>query len=273
MATADLLHSSERGRPALDPFDPARLRELASLHRTGYATAAPFPHAVLDDFLPLDVAERLLEEFPHPRTFRSESSLTEPRRWGKLRSTGEESFSPFARSVLRGFCEAPFLAFVSSLTGKPGLLSDGDTAGSLRHYGRGARLGVHADGNFHPRLQAFRRVNLILYLNHDWHEAHGGQLELWDERMSGCVKRIAPAFNRAILFDVHDTAYHGFPDPIRCPRGTTRKSVQFYYYTAEAPDGSVQPHGTIFHWRASDRWDPYRLVQGAYQILRRRRAR
>lgn len=254
-------------------LDPSRLRDLALAHRASYAAAEPFRHVVLDDFLPREAAEQLLREFPAPDTFRSESSLSEPRRLGKLRSSREETFSPFTRKLLHELCDAPFLGFLSSLTGIEDLRSDHDRAGALRHYGRGGRLGVHVDGNFHPGLQAFRRVNLILYLNREWDDAYRGHLELWDERVSRCVKRIAPGFNRAVVFDVHDTAHHGFPDPLRCPRGTTRKTVQLYYYTGEAPDAATHAHGTLFQWRASDRFSVERLWHAAYHRVRGRRRR
>jgi hypothetical protein len=37
-------------------FDAAHLTALARAHRDRYASAAPFPHVVFDDFLPLDHA-------------------------------------------------------------------------------------------------------------------------------------------------------------------------------------------------------------------------
>lgn len=45
-------------------FDPARLKALAQSFHDTYATAQPFPHVVIDDFLPVHVAEGLLAEFP-----------------------------------------------------------------------------------------------------------------------------------------------------------------------------------------------------------------
>ncbi|MGH0033043.1 MAG: 2OG-Fe(II) oxygenase [Myxococcota bacterium] len=254
-------------------LDADRLRDLALAHRASYAKALPFRHVVLDDFLPAPAAERILHEFPPPDTFRSESSLKEPRRLGKRRSHSEEAFPPFLRRVLGELCDDTFLDFVGTLSGIPDLLSDHDRAGALRHYGRGSRLGIHADANFHAGLGAFRRVNLILYLNRDWQASYRGDLELWNERLTGCQARIAPAFNRAVLFDVHDRAFHGFPDALRCPRGTTRKTIQLYYYTREPAEADARPHGTLFHWRDADRWHPHRLWHAAYHTLRRRRSR
>jgi hypothetical protein len=41
--------------------------QLAEANREAYRNGDPFPHIVLDDFLPLEVCEQLLQEFPNPR--------------------------------------------------------------------------------------------------------------------------------------------------------------------------------------------------------------
>jgi hypothetical protein len=48
-------------------FDRASLqRRLASV-RPDYVAAEPFPHCVIDDFVPASVLEQVLAEFPDPR--------------------------------------------------------------------------------------------------------------------------------------------------------------------------------------------------------------
>jgi hypothetical protein len=53
--------------------------------------------------------------------------------------------------------------------------------------------------------------------------------------MRTCVQRVAPVFNRCIIFAVGPRALHGFPDPIQCPAGVSRKCLALYYFTAEKP--------------------------------------
>lgn len=52
----------------LDPLsfsvDREMLEALAGAHAAEYRAAEPFPHIVLDDFLPAPVVERLVDEFP-----------------------------------------------------------------------------------------------------------------------------------------------------------------------------------------------------------------
>jgi hypothetical protein len=234
-------------------FDFNRLFERAALNQEGFRDAQPFPHLVIDDFLPRDVAEQLLEDYPPPEKFNSESTSVEPRRKRKLRSINEADFTPYMREVLQKFNSPLFVQFLEELSGIEALRPDPDLGGALRHFGRGGRLGIHADFNFHGGLQMYRRLNLILYLNKGWKTSYRGELELWDANVTRCQKQIAPLFNRAVIFAAADGCYHGFPKPLRCPQGTTRKSIQFYYYTTEPPLGEpIAHHGTEFRWRPQD---------------------
>jgi hypothetical protein len=234
-------------------FDRAVLQDLASRSRERYAAAAPFPHVVLDEMFPPEVAARLLLEFPPPDRFVAEHDPREPRRQGKFTSTDEAVFGPFTRHLLRHLNSPLFLEFLEAMTGISGLLPDPDISHALRHFTRDGCLGVHADFNYHGGLRLDRRLNMILYLNKDWSADWRGDLELWDREMRQCVVRVAPLFNRCIVFAVTDWAYHGFPEPLRCPEGTTRQSLQLYYYTKGRPVDEVSPpHPTLFQRRPQD---------------------
>jgi len=236
-------------------FSRAELAERAASLRDVYAQAQPFPHAVMDEFFPRDVAARIIDEFPPLGAARWHGSgVRNPQRQHKHISTDEESFSPCIRQVLYQLNARPFLEFVESVTGIAPLLPDPDIGHTLRHFERGGCLGVHTDFNWHKGLELHRRVNLIVYLNRDWRDEYGGHLELWDDAMTGCVKRIAPEANRAVLFATNDHTPHGFPDPLACPPGQTRKTIQMYYYTSSMPDDELAPpHRTIFRLRPGER--------------------
>jgi hypothetical protein len=47
-------------------------------------------------------------------------------------------------------------------------------------------------------------VNVLLYLNDSLDDRYGADLELWDARMSCCVKRITPISNRLVIFSSGD---------------------------------------------------------------------
>lgn len=234
-------------------LDAGRLMELAQRHRDGYRSAEPFPHAVLDDFLPSDVAERILAAFPAPGeiAWHRFDRPTEK----KLATTQIEEIPPAVRLLLHEFNSPPALRFLETLTGIPRLIPDPYLrGGGLHQIERGGWLKVHADFNRHEDWGLDRRLNLLLYFNKDWQEDYAGHLELWDPQMTRCVKKVAPLFNRCVVFTTTESSFHGHPDPLLCPPGQTRKSMALYYYTVGRPESEgVGTFPTTFRERPDER--------------------
>jgi Rps23 Pro-64 3,4-dihydroxylase Tpa1-like proline 4-hydroxylase len=230
-------------------LDPERLEALAEEHADAYSSAEPFPHAVIDDLLPAEVLERVLDEFPGPdhpiwRKFEHEHSK-------KLALLDETRMPPFTRDLLYQLNGGTFIRFLERLTGIHGLVPDPHfEGGGLHQIQRGGRLEVHADFNWHQLLRLDRRLNMLVYLNKDWQDSYGGYLELWDREMTRCVERIAPLYNRCVVFSTTDFSHHGHPHPLACPPGMTRKSLALYYYTNGRPDEErSDPHSTLYQKR------------------------
>ena len=65
------------------------------------------------------------------------------------------------------------------------------------------------------------------------------------------VKAYIPIFNSIGLFATSDNSWHGNPDPVKCPKGQSRKSLALYYYTDGRPKGEISPffnNSTIFKY-------------------------
>ena len=221
-------------------YDPHALREQ-------YQAADPFPHIVIDGLFEDADLERILADFPRPeemRWMRFDSPLEK-----KLGYYHEHSvLAPSVRAFLDAMNGFEMLLFLEALTGIEGLIPDPYFGGGgLHQIEPGGFLKIHADFNVHPKLKVDRRLNMLTYLNKDWREEWGGHLELWDPTMTECRQRIAPLFNRTVVFSTTDTSFHGHPHPLTSPPGVTRKSVSLYYYTAGRPaeEWSGQ-HDTIF---------------------------
>ena len=233
-------------------FDLDYLSDIVTRYSAGYNAAKPFPHVVIDDFLPEAVVERILDEFPSPDAddwFRFQLGTER-----KLQTTAELGIGPFTRQVLNQFNSSAVIEFLEALTSVEHLVPDPHYAGGgLHQIERGGFLKVHADFNHHPRLDLERRLNLLLYLNRDWSDEWGGHLELWDTSMTAMVERIAPIFNRCVVFSTTSFSYHGHPDPLKCPEGVTRKSMALYYYTKDRPSEELMPaHSTRFQRRPGE---------------------
>ena len=158
------------------------------------------------------------------------------------------TLAPVVRAFLDAMNGYEMLQFLEALTGIEGLIPDPYFGGGgLHQIEPGGFLKIHADFNVHPKLKLDRRLNLLTYLNKDWRDEWGGHLELWNAPMTERRQRIAPLFNRTVVFSTTDTSFHGHPHPLTSPPGVTRKSVSLYYYTAGRPqEERSAPHDTIF---------------------------
>ena len=252
----------------------ADLQRLGRSLAADYRGADPFPHAVIDDFLEPDRLEAVRREFPELAKTRGAKSYDDPDQI-KRASRDEAQFGAQTRRLMHYLNSAPFLEFLSALTGIDDLIADPTfEGGGLHEILPGGFLKVHADFNKHRQTGLDRRLNLLVYLNRDWEDAWGGGLELWDREMTRCARTVLPTFNRAVVFTTTDVSYHGHPDPLRCPRGRSRRSLALYYYTEGRPAEEVgEGHSTLFRDRpgtddATRPWQP-QLRTRVKRIIRR----
>lgn len=255
-------------------LDAARLRPLAEGLSAEYAGAEPFPHAVIDGLFPADVLRRVARGFP--RAGEELWHRFDNPRQKKLATLDETRIEPHARWLLYQLNSSVFVNFLEQLTGVGGLIPDPHfEGGGLHQIERGGFLKIHADFNRHPKLRLDRRLNLLLYLNEGWREEYGGHLELWDRDVARCVKKIAPVFNRCVVFTTTDYSFHGHPEPLACPPGVTRKSLALYYYSNGRPaEESAGEHGTLVRARPGETIDGLngRTASGLFKSALRRLA-
>jgi hypothetical protein len=234
----------------------------------GFAQARPFNHAVIDDFFPLDLARALEAEFPaydSPVWHEYDNPL-------EIKKTCN-SWLSFPAVTYRTFSHlnsTPVLALFSRLLGIADLQADlGLNGGGWHAHAPGGRLNPHLDYSIHPKLGLQRKLNLIIYLTEGWRPEWGGGLGLWghDPVTGGpgaLVEKVAPLFNRAVLFDTTQNSWHGLPEEIRCPPGLLRKSLAVYYLVDPPPE--APPRGkALFAPTEAQRGDP-----GVADLIRKR---
>jgi hypothetical protein len=225
----------------------ARLPTMA----THYGANKPCPHILLKDFLEPSTALAMAEQFPQPRS----DAWTQYKHANenKLGMAKRQLFPPAIAAVADELNSSEFVAWISELTGIPNLMADPMLeGGGLHQSGQGGYLNVHTDFSMHHfHTNWRRRVNLILYLNPEWRDEWGGALELWEPRMARCAAKYPPLLNHALIFTTDERSLHGFPDPLTCPKGVSRKSLALYYYTIEN-DKKVHGHSTDYFARPQD---------------------
>jgi hypothetical protein len=236
--------------PALADCIDARVLADPDRHAAGFARRDPFRHVVIDGFLAADLADQLLAGFP---PFERGNARNEAGEVGgkstveRIRGLG----APYEQ--LDGLVRSrPFLDFLSRLTGIPDLLYDPFYFGGGTHENReGQDLDPHVDFNRHPVEDWHRRLNLIVYLNREWHDDWGGSLELHSDPHSpdDRVQCITPLFNRCVVFETTEWSWHGFSRITLPPgrRDLSRKSIALYFYTRERPPDELgDTHSTIY---------------------------
>jgi 2OG-Fe(II) oxygenase superfamily len=231
-----------------------------------YRDNHPCPHILLKDFLEPQTALAMAQEFPRPTSdawtqykHANENKLGMPKR---------ELFPAMIGGVTDELNTPEFVAWVSELTGIPNLIADPMLeGGGLHQSGPGGYLNVHTDFSQHHFHTTWRRrVNLILYLNPEWDDSWGGAIELWERssagklegKMSRCAAKYAPLLNNALVFTTDDKSLHGFPDPLTCPPGQSRKSLALYYYTVEQE--KIVAHSTDYFARPQDGWGKAAMI-------------
>jgi hypothetical protein len=131
------------------PILAAELFDKADSYRKKFDTAKPFRHVLISQFFDPAIAEAMLAEFPVPR----ESEM--------INEFGIKN-RKFACRDVRSI--GPTYCLIDDYISSPEF--------------------AHVDFNVHPATKHHRRFNAIIYLNKEWKEEWGGNLELhtnpWD---------------------------------------------------------------------------------------------
>jgi hypothetical protein len=198
-----------------------------------YVHASPFPHIVIDDFLLEDAIAPAIADFPDNTDpgWRAYAHVNEH----KFADTNWQAWAPSLQRVLADVQSPRFVDFLQALTGMEDLIIDESLNGGGLHQSiTGGFLNMHADFTVHPQHRDWRRrVNLLIYLNDDWDDAWGGQLELWSTDMKRREQVISPIRNRAVIFTTDVDSFHGHPEPLTCPPDRARRSMALYYFSVE----------------------------------------
>ena len=216
-----------------------------------FQSASPFPHLVLDNFFNDAFAQKLLVYFP---VFDPSKAINELGLVGKKAvNTKIVDLNDTYKELDELFKSSDFLMFMSTITGIPELLYDPEYIGGGTHENlEGQELDPHVDFNYHPGMKWHRRLNLLIYLNNEWNESWGGNIELhsdpWNPNQDK-VQSFVPLMNRCVLFETSEKSWHGFKK-IELPqdkKGLSRKSIAVYFYTKDRPAEEIRPEHSTFY--------------------------
>ena len=228
------------------------LHSVAEECYNSYVTADPFPHIVFDNFFNEIILDEILNEFP--KNLEKIGDKFHTNQENKSFSTDPDKLSPSVIDFFNFTNSHKFINFINKLSGieRPLIPDPYLFGGGLHELKDGGFLNIHCDFNKDPKMKLDRRINVLIYLNHDWQSQYGGALELWDKDMKNCVQKIKPIFNRMVIFNTTDFSFHGNPDKVNIPDDSkSRKSIALYYYSNGRPDNERSPkdHTTLWENR------------------------
>lgn len=204
-------------------------------YRKDFDSNKPYRHLVIDNFLHGSIASNILHDLDY-------DYLNNHSKWDcrndsgiqvKDRSnwSGGKNIPLYTSSILKELNSAMFLEWLTEVTGVEGLIPDVYyDAGGFNRMSNGHHLAYHCDGNKNDRMNVYRALNVIIYLNKDWKEEFNGHLKF---KKDDTITSISPLYNRCVIFKTDEETLHGVPDVINCPEGVARKSLILYYYTKD----------------------------------------
>ncbi len=220
-------------------------RALGQSVASQYQSAQPYNHICIDNFLPVEVLDRVLSDLTVLNDVGAADSFNRDQE--RLKSSYiPERLPTYTKNLFYALNSKPFLLFLEDMTGIGGLIPDPYFIGAGIHRTlNGGHLDIHADFNLHPHLKVERRLNVLIYLNRGWQEEWGGSFEVWDKQMTKKEASFVPTFNRMVCFSTASDTFHGNPEPVNSPTGEPRLSIALYYYTATWDD-TRKSHTTLF---------------------------
>ena len=204
----------------------------------------PFPHLVIDDAVNQQWLTDAYDAWPS-----ADNEGWKQQQRGK-RCMSDRDKIPLPLLGIIDWLNGPeVITQLKRLSGISDLIADHNlSGGGLHEIEPGGSLGMHVD--FNRLATRYRRVNVLLYLNPGWKDEWGGHLLLWDLPKNAVEKRkIAPVFNRLVIFESTDQSWHGHPTPLLSPDGVFRRSIATYYYSEQPPATYKVDHSTVYNDR------------------------
>lgn len=235
------------------PLDPETLeithqqaKEIGASLAADYQSKTPYHYTCVDNFLPIEVLNRVREE----ALAMGESGPQNASANERLKTSFNPDRMPrYSKAVFHALNSRPFLQLLENMSGIKGLIPDPYyKGGGIHRTNTTGFLDIHADFNHHSAMNLERRLNLLIYLNPDWKEEYGGSFEVWSNDMKEKIAGFAPIMNRMCCFSTGANTMHGNPEPVNHPGGDPRLSIALYYYTSTWEDGQVSQK-TVFKQR------------------------
>ena len=223
-----------------------------------YQNSNPFPHIILDDFLPKQILVKLVE---YSKSLKLENCCNNrlPPNKNTQYKYAYQNFLEYPNEIKMVFNylnSDSFISKLEKLTGISNIISNNTSleGGGFHKITNNGFLNLHTDFNNYAdkNLGSLdRRINILIYLNPGWKEEYKGHLWLCNKNTKKIEKKILPILNRCVIFNTTNESIHGHPERLNIPETITRDSLALYYYTRESNNNldfeGDKYHSTIYY--------------------------
>lgn len=203
---------------------------------------------VIDDLLPEAIASDIFNTFPKNEDiwFQRHSFREKKKTFAKL-----EKIDPLIAHITDAFHKSNVLDSVMNVTKIDQLEADPELyAGGISMMGKDDFLNPHIDNSHDTDRKRYRRLNLLFYITPDWKNENGGNLELWDDRVTE-PKTITSKFNRLVVMETNKNSWHSVSKVVV---NKNRCCVSNYYFSSASPEHKDYYHITAFLGRPNEKF-------------------
>jgi len=208
-------------------------KDIVKKHTTIEWRMEPFPHAIIDNFFPQDIFDKISDVTTEEVTdIKRENTTSLELNKSEFGLEGSSQSFRIPVNLMGKEGGTTFFSDVISAEKIITLASYDDFYGYYPYHQstRNGLLGAHVD---HSSLDKnFHFANSIFYSHKVWEKEWKGETILFGR--NGMVPKvyIEPKPNRMIFFIHSNQSFHGV-NTIKCPEGTTRNTYYMDYYLAQ----------------------------------------
>ena len=216
-----------------------------------YRSHPDYSLLTIDNFIPRDLVTLMAQEL-------DEIPLEDCKHFTRAGSCMYEfnkvDRTPVQDAVVHALHSSTFIKWLQEVTDTPDPHLVG--AGYMKSF-TGDSLKVHSDFNWNDELRLHRMLSVVIYLNEDWEEDWGGQLQFYDTKRKKVHTQVPVGPGNCVIWNYNNFAFHGYPEPMSCPQGVSRKGIRFFYYVSNAKHDDKHPPHRSLYWYDEKTGTPY----------------
>jgi|TARA_B110000305_G_scaffold232308_1_gene287041 hypothetical protein len=220
-----------------------------------YRSHPSYSLLTLEDFVPKHIVSAMAKELDNVPL---EDCKHFTRAGSCMYEYNDVTKTPVQDAVIDALHSSTFIKWLQDVTDTVDLIPDPHLigAGYVKSL-TGDSLKVHCDFNWNEQLRLHRMLSLVIYLNDDWKEEWGGQLQFYDRERQTVHSKVPVGYGNAVIWSYDNFAFHGYPDPMTNPKNTSRKALRLFYYVSNAKHDDKHPPHRSLYWFDDKEKVPY----------------